>query len=54
MGDVTAKLLYDDENCVELVNGQQITLAFTLPNKAQDMTRDFILYTDGYYYTITP
>jgi len=54
MGDVTAKLLYDDEDCVELVNGQKITLAFTLPNKAQGATRDFILYTDGYYYRITP
>jgi hypothetical protein len=53
-GDVTQKLLYDDENCVKLVNGQQITLWFTLPNAAQETTRDFILYTDGYYYTITP
>jgi len=54
MEDVTAKLLYDDENCVKLVNGQQITLAFILPNKVEGTTRDFILYTDGYYCTITP
>jgi hypothetical protein len=53
-GDVTAKLLYDDEDCVELVNGQQITLDFTLPNCPQDSVRDFIFYTDGYYYTISP
>jgi hypothetical protein len=54
MGVVTTKLLYDDESCVELVNGQQITMAFMLPTNAQGVTRDFILYTDGYYYTITP
>jgi hypothetical protein len=54
LGDVKAKLLYDDGNCVELVNGQQVMLAFVLPNKAQGTARDFILYTDGYYYTITP
>lgn len=53
MGDVTGKLLLDDENCAELVNGQQITMIFILPNKAQDTTRDFLLYTNGYYYTIT-
>jgi len=53
-GPVTQKLLYDDENCVKLVNGQQVTLWFTLPSAAQETTRDFILYTDGYYYTITP
>lgn len=53
-GDVTTMLLYDDENCVQLVNGQQITLDFTLPNCPQDSVRDFIFYTDGYYYTISP
>ena len=53
MGIVTSQLLYDDENCVELINGQQITIAFTLPNQARGTTRDFICYTDGYYYTIT-
>jgi hypothetical protein len=54
LGDVRARLLYDDENCVELVNGQQITLAFILPNPTQGTIRDFIFCTDGYYYTITP
>lgn len=53
MGDVTAKLLFDDENCVKLVNSQQVTLAFTLPNKVECTTRDFILFTDGYYCTMT-
>jgi hypothetical protein len=53
MGDVTAKLMYDDTQSVELVNGQYITLWFTLPTQAEGTTRSFILYTDGYYYTIT-
>lgn len=52
MGDVTSKLLLDDEICAELVNRQQITLVFILPNNAQGTTRDFIFYTNGYYYTI--
>lgn len=53
MGDVTAKLLCDDEHCVKLVNGQQITLWFRLTNNVQGTIRSFIFYTDGYYYTIT-
>ena len=53
LGDVTRKLLYDDEQCVQLVNGQTITVWFILPNQAQGTTRSFILFTDGYYYTIT-
>jgi hypothetical protein len=53
MGDVTAKLMYDDTQCVELINGQYITIWFTLPSQPHDTTRSFILYTDGYYYTIT-
>jgi hypothetical protein len=53
LGDVTEQLLYADGQYVKLVNGQQITLWFTLPNNAQDTTRNFILYVDGYYYTIT-
>lgn len=53
LGDVTEKLLYDDEQCVQLVNGQTITVWFILPNQAQGTTRSFIFFTDGYYYTIT-
>lgn len=53
MGDVTQKLLYDDEQCVKLVNDQQITAWFTLPIQAQGTTRSFVLFTDGYYYTIS-
>ena len=53
LGDVTQKLLYDDEQCVQLVNGQTITVWFILPNQAQGTTRSFIFFTDGYYYTIT-
>jgi len=52
LGVVTGKLLYDDENCVELINGQQVALAFIMPNQAQGTTRDFIFYTNGYYYTM--
>jgi hypothetical protein len=50
LGNVTVNLLYDDENYVELVNGQRITLAFVLPNRVQGTNRDFIFCTDGYYY----
>jgi hypothetical protein len=53
LGDVTSKLLYDDGNCLELVNGQEVTLWSTLPSHTQGTTRSFILNTDGYYYTIT-
>jgi hypothetical protein len=49
LGVVTSKLLNGDENYVELVNGQQITIAFTLASQAEGTTRDFIFYTDGYY-----
>ncbi len=54
LGSVTNTLRYDDENRVELVQGQQITLAFLLPNKRQDTARDFIFYTDGYYNGAAP
>jgi len=53
LGDVRAKLLSDDEQCVKLVNGQQITLTFLVPNTPQTLNRDFIFYTNGYYYTTT-
>jgi len=54
LGDVTQKLLYDDENIVELVNGQEVTIDFVLPKNAANTTRDFIFFTNGYYYKITP
>jgi len=53
LGNVNARLLFDDEKCVRLVNGQQITMAFLLPNNMLGTTRDFILYANGYYYNIT-
>lgn len=53
-GNVTVKLLHDDENMVELVNGQSLTMIFALPNAQCDLHRDFILSTNGYYYKITP
>jgi hypothetical protein len=51
MGIVTSRLLHDDENCVELVNGQQLGMMFILPNQ-QTSRRDFILFANGYYYRI--
>jgi hypothetical protein len=53
LGNVRTKLLLDDEQCVRLVSGQQITMAFLLPNNMPGTTRDFILYTNGYYYNLT-
>jgi hypothetical protein len=53
LGIVTPKLLYDDENCVELTNGQQVTMTFVLPKQQADC-RDFIFFSNGYYYLITP
>lgn len=53
-GIVTADLLYDDENMVELINGQRVVLVFALPNSPQGSNRDFIFYTNGYYYVLTP
>jgi hypothetical protein len=53
LGDVTARLLLDDEKYAELINGQRITIMFMLSNKEQGASRDFILYTNGYYYVIT-
>lgn len=52
IGDVTAILLFDDENCVEITTGEQVALVFTLPTKAPDTAREFILYTNGYYYVV--
>jgi hypothetical protein len=54
LGDVTQNLLYDDESMVELVNGQEVILVFAIPNSPQGSKRDFIFYTNGYYYKITP
>lgn len=52
LGDVKQSLLYNDENTVELVNGEEVTMGFILPNNVVNTTRDFIFFTDGYYYTI--
>jgi len=52
-GDVTAKLLFNDEIYAELTPNQQISLTFMLPNNPSTATRTFILYTNGHYYTIT-
>lgn len=52
-GDVTAKLLFNDQNYAELTPNEQINLTFILPNNPPTQTRTFILYTEGHYYTIT-
>jgi hypothetical protein len=47
--NVTSALKCDDENKVVLTQSQQITLVFLLPSEDKNLTRDFILYTEGYY-----
>lgn len=53
-GNVTLKLLYDDESTVELINHQNVTMIFELPKVPQNLRRDFVLFTNGYYYKKTP
>ena len=50
-GDVTAKLLFSDETYAELVSEQQIELRLTLPPQTME-DRDYIIITEGHYYTI--
>lgn len=50
-GDVSASLLYSDDEYAELVPEQEITLAFTLPPLTME-ERSFILITEGHYFTI--
>jgi len=52
-GDITAKLLFDDQKYAELTPGEQITLTFILPNDITNETRTFIFYTEGHYLTVT-
>ena len=52
-GDITAKLLFDDQKYAELTPGEQITLTFILPNDITNKTRTFIFYTEGHYLTVT-
>jgi hypothetical protein len=48
-GDVTARLLRLDDNHAELRSGERIRLLFTAPDQPEDMERDFILVSRGYY-----
>lgn len=50
-GDVKALLMQNDNLYAELVPGEQIELAFTLPSNSRQ-ARTYILYTKGHYYTI--
>jgi len=52
-GNVRRRLLENDQTYAELIPGEQIHLAFLLPNN-QNQKRTFILYTEGYYNTIAP
>lgn len=50
-GDVTLKLLLNDQAYAELFPGEQIKLKFILPNN-KEKTRTFIIYIEGHYETI--
>jgi len=50
-GSIKTELLESDDLYAELVPGQQIELAFTLPENSED-ARTFITYVEGHYYTI--
>lgn len=51
-GDVTTKLLYSDEIYAGLVPGENIQLAFELPEQTME-ARTYIITVEGHYYTIT-
>jgi hypothetical protein len=51
-GNVLSELNSSDDSYAELVPGQQILLAFSLPNTEPDKTRTFIFYSEGHYFTI--
>lgn len=46
-GDVTFKLLLNDQNYAELVPSEQIEFTFLLPNTTKAKT--FIIYIEGHY-----
>jgi hypothetical protein len=48
-GDVTLRLLLNDNFYTELLPQEQIQLKFILPNKPQNKTRTFIFFTNGHY-----
>jgi len=52
-GNVKPLLMENDQTYAELTPGQQIQLAFQLPNNRNE-ERTFILYTEGHYSTIAP
>jgi len=51
-GNVTTKLLFDDDVYAELTPGQQMILLFS-NTKQNEKQRIFIIYVKGYYITIT-
>jgi hypothetical protein len=51
-GDVKTKLLHDDGIYGELLPSEQIELAFTLPEVASNLVRDFIFVSKGRYSTL--
>ena len=50
-GDVKTELSESDDLYAELVPGEQIELAFTLPENSKD-TRTYIIQVEGHYYII--
>ncbi len=51
-GSIKTELLESDDLYAELVPGQQIELAFTLPENSED-ARTFITHVEGHYYIIS-
>jgi hypothetical protein len=51
-GNVLSELSSSDDSYAELVPGQQILLAFSLPNTEAGKTRTFIFHSEGHYFTI--
>ena len=50
-GDVTLKLLLNDQVYADLLPGEQVELKFILPNNTEE-ARTFIIYIEGHYETI--
>ncbi len=48
-GDVTSVLLDEDENRIDLINGESIELEFSAPPIQEEMERSFILISCGRY-----
>jgi hypothetical protein len=52
LGDVKESLVYSDDQRVELLPSESITLEFTLPQNTEEK-RDFIIVLEGHYFIIS-